>query len=88
MSLRRTTMRRSRRHRRCDGCKGPIEPGERYAEHVAAPDPYGELGNTTWWRLAECSHCCARYGRPIMEPSTSCEDLCMERCIGACGVLP
>lgn len=67
MNFQRTTVRRSRRHRRCDGCKGPIEPGERYAEHVAAPDPH-DLGNVTWWRLAECSECCARYGRPI-EPA-------------------
>ncbi len=64
MSLMRTTHRTSRRHRRCDGCKALITPGERYLEHVAAPDPFGELGNVSWWRLAECSNCAERYGRP------------------------
>lgn len=66
-ALQRSTPRRSRRHRRCDGCKGEIQPGDRYMEHVAAPDPMGELGNVSWWRLAECAPCCERSGRPIPE---------------------
>mgnify|MGYP006935514237 FL=1 len=65
MGLQRTTVRRSRRLRRCDGCKRPIERGEVYAEHVAAPDPFGDIGNSHWWRLTECAPCCAQMGRPL-----------------------
>lgn len=36
-----------------------------YIEHVAAPDPFGEVGNVTWWRLAECAWCAERYDRTL-----------------------
>lgn len=65
MALQRSTPRTSRRYRRCNGCKGPIDCGDRYIEHVAAPDPFGEVGNRSWWRLAECAWCAERYGRPL-----------------------
>jgi hypothetical protein len=61
----RTTPRKARRLRRCDGCKGQIIPGSRYLEHVASPD-HEDLGNVTWWRLAECGECAERYGRAIL----------------------
>jgi uroporphyrinogen-III decarboxylase len=46
----------------CDGCRRFIEEGERYLEHVAAPG-HDLLGNTHWWRTAECADCATRYGR-------------------------
>ena len=57
----RTTERTSRKARRCD-CGNVILPGDRYMEHVAAPGAE-DLGNTRWWRIAECGECAVRYGR-------------------------
>lgn len=57
----RTTPRVARKHHTCD-CRAPIRPGERYLEHVAAPDA-PDLGNSQWWRLAECAECATRRGR-------------------------
>lgn len=45
----------SQKRRRCEDCRGVIEPGDRYAR-LSAP-PNGELGNERWWTLyvhAEC----------------------------------
>lgn len=44
------------------GCGRWIRRGDRYVELVASPD-HGDLGNTGWWRIAECSECATRYGR-------------------------
>lgn len=57
-----TVARRARTPRRCDTCAAPIRPGDRYLSHVASPY-HGELGNTGWWRYAECGACAERYGR-------------------------
>lgn len=58
----RTTSRKARVGRACDDCSAWIAPGEKYLEHVAAPD-HNDLGNTHWWRIRECSRCAVRYGR-------------------------
>lgn len=53
----------------------------------------GWTNNDRWWYVCGRCHPDA-IDKPgssehqIREPSTSCEDLCMQRCIGACGVLP
>lgn len=62
--LQRATPHRSRKPRRCTGCKGRIERGDLYLTHVCAPN-HPEVGNSGWWRLTECAACAARYGRPI-----------------------
>lgn len=59
-----TTPRTARTPHWCGGCNRHIQPGERYNEGVAAPND-NDLGNEGWWRLAECSRCAERYGRPI-----------------------
>lgn len=58
----RNTERRSRKFRRCDRCKVAIQIGDRYLECVASPD-HDDLGNTDWWRLAECESCAITFGR-------------------------
>jgi predicted RNA-binding Zn-ribbon protein involved in translation (DUF1610 family) len=58
----RSTARVARKPRRCTDCRRQITSGETYLHHVASPnDP--ELGNETWWRMAECSTCATRDGR-------------------------
>lgn len=59
--MNRATLRRSRKLRRCE-CGTIIQPGDQYLEHVCSPDHDG-LGNTTWWRAAECRACAVRYDR-------------------------
>ncbi len=67
MSYSRTTRRIARKAHRC-GVKGwrhqgrVIQPGERYLEHVAAPN-HEDIGNNHWLRSYECSDCAIRYGR-------------------------
>lgn len=59
----RTTPRTARKPHRCQSdAEHRIRPGERYLEHVAAPQ-HGDLGNDHWWRLAECADCARRYDR-------------------------
>jgi hypothetical protein len=63
--LSRTTVRTARKPRPCGfigyGCR-MIEPGELYLEHVIAPN-HPDVGNTRWWRSAECRECAHRCGR-------------------------
>lgn len=68
----RTTVRKSRRVRRCEGtCEDRrIMPGEQYLEHVMSPN-HGDIGGDHWWRTAECAQCAARCGRPIDGPVAS-----------------
>lgn len=65
----RTTPRIARKPHGCERCFRQIQPGERYAEHVAAPN-HTDLGNTGWWRLAECAPCCASCRRPLPDATT------------------
>lgn len=58
------TARTARKLRICPSCGRGIHPGDRYWEHVAAPND-NDLGNTHWWRLPECGACASRYGRPV-----------------------
>ena len=57
----RTTLRRAHKIHRCEGCESFIATGERYLEHVAAPN-HDDLGNDHWWRLPECEACARRSG--------------------------
>jgi len=59
--MNRTTLRTSARHRRC-ACGTHIFVGDQYLEHVISPD-HEDIGNSTWWRSAECRACAVRYGR-------------------------
>lgn len=65
----RQTLRRSRCFRRCDvascDCR-PIQPGDQYVEHVASPQ-HDVLGNTKWWRSAECLGCATLYDRQALK---------------------
>jgi hypothetical protein len=60
----RSTQRTANRPHRCERCGRIIVVGERYREAVASPH-HDDLGNPTWWRLAECTQCAATCGRPI-----------------------
>jgi hypothetical protein len=63
------TRRVARKAHRCDRCHGPINKGEPYLNCVASPAPFGDIGNTTWWRIKECATCAIRYGRgPVVHP--------------------
>lgn len=66
----RRTVRTSRLHRHCDGCRALIRPGERYVECVASPH-HDDLANPMWWRLDDCAECSARRGKPIPTPKES-----------------
>lgn len=59
--MQRTTVRTSARWRRCE-CGAVIVTGERYLEHVISPH-HDDIGNTTWWRMAECVACAYSKGR-------------------------
>lgn len=54
----RRTLRTARKPRTC-ACGERVYPGDPYWECVASPD-HGDLGNTSWWRLAECTKCADR----------------------------
>ena len=56
-------VRRARKFHQCF-CGRGIREGDLYRSVVASPD-HGDLGNMKWWRSAECSECCRRYGRPL-----------------------
>lgn len=73
MSYGRTTPRRSRKERRCEGCRGRIGRGAFYLEHVIAPG-HEDVGNVGWWRSPECAECAERYGRPILAGHAAPED--------------
>lgn len=60
--IRSTPHRRSRRVRRCTTCTGRIPAGSPYLELVASPN-HEDLGNQSWWRLAECKPCAVAMGR-------------------------
>jgi hypothetical protein len=57
-----TRARTARTDKHCDSCRGAIERGERYLEHIASPH-HAELENERWWRMSECGECARRYGR-------------------------
>lgn len=60
--MNRTTRRVARKVHRCSRGCDPIQPGDVYLEHVCSPD-HDDLGNTTWWRVAECAPCARQVGR-------------------------
>lgn len=66
----RSTVRTARRSRLCERCGNAIVTGERYREAVASPH-HDDLGNPTWWRLAECESCAATCGRPLDQAALS-----------------
>jgi hypothetical protein len=69
MAVERTTVRRCRRERPCEGhrCPRSIKPGEFYNEHITGPG-HPDVGNTRWLRLAECQVCAKqRTGQTIQK---------------------
>lgn len=69
MSFARTVVRRARRTHRCDECRNLIPVGVRYADRVASP---GYVGNTGWWRIAECELCAIRLGHAFTTTTHRC----------------
>jgi hypothetical protein len=59
-----TCARTARKPHTCNRCRTRIPAGARYLVHVASPD-HDDLGNTGWWRLAECAACATSCGRPL-----------------------
>lgn len=56
------TWRTARKRHRCEFCREPIEPGERYVS--AALPPNTDVGNVGWWHSAshgENGHACEKY---------------------------
>lgn len=47
-----TVVRKSRRRRRCERCRGAIRPGELYRD-ARLPPGNPDVGNTRWLRLAQ-----------------------------------
>lgn len=58
----RTSQRRARRSRPCDGCGKTIPRDATYLEHRASPHTPG-LDNPTWVAKSECLTCAGRAGR-------------------------
>jgi len=58
----RTAIRCAAKSHRCGNCGSFIYRGDDYVELVMSPS-HGDVGNTRWWRLTECSDCARQYGR-------------------------
>ena len=61
--MNRSTVRKARRARACDSCRGHIGVGDHYVEHVASPYDDTTMNGDRWARMAECGACARRYGR-------------------------
>lgn len=59
-----TTPRTARKPHYCGSCNRFIGTGQRYYDGRVAPG-HDAFDNKAWLRLAECSRCAERYGRPI-----------------------
>jgi hypothetical protein len=59
-----TRTRTARKPHTCSRCRTRIPAGASYLTHVLSPDHDG-MGNTGWWRIAECADCAAACGRPL-----------------------
>ena len=57
----RATRRTAHATRQCDTCRSRILPGDTYVSAVASPG-HDDLGNTGWWRLADCATCARIHG--------------------------
>lgn len=64
--------RTARKPHTCSRCHTQIRPGTRYLSTVASPN-HDDLGNTGWWRIAECAACAATCGRPVTEKARPTE---------------
>lgn len=63
-----TIPRTARTPHHCGSCDRWFGPGQRYNDSRIAPG-HDVFGNDRWLRLAECSRCAERYGRPIPAPA-------------------